>query len=215
MGVRASGGFSGLIFAFLNFLLNHFWKNYPNRSKSLLKGGNSSNANNGPINPYIGTQEDVEEVNRLIKFGFVEGLYLLHNVGIITEPSPFFNFFPELFGEELAVIEQGRHNDILHFMGAKRLVYNNDPITQPEEGKTLYIQEFDPQAPRPNQRFMITRAFNDDDLKFFLDTQGKINPNYINVQGPELLIIMQELQRRFPNRLDLMVDQLLRNYGLL
>ena len=100
-------------------------------------------------------------------------------------------------------------------MGAKRLVYNNDPETQPEEGKTLYIQEFEPQRPRRNQRVRITRPFNDDDLKFFVDTQGKINPKYINVEGNELLIITQELQRRFPNRFDLTVDQLLRNYGLL
>ena len=62
---------------------------------------------------------------------------------------------------------------------------------------------------------MITRPFNDDDLKFFVDAQGKINPKFINVEGNELLIILQELRRRFPNRFDLWVDEQLRNYGLL
>ena len=38
VGVRASGGFSGLIFAFLNFLLNQFLKKWPKPLKVNIKG---------------------------------------------------------------------------------------------------------------------------------------------------------------------------------
>ena len=56
--------------------------------------------------------------------------------------------------------------------------------------KHFIFKNLRPQRPRRNQKG-ITRPFNDDDLKFFVDTQGKINPKYINVEGNELLIIIR------------------------